>query len=452
MLLYLAPRAIILFSRRVFFARSRVLLSICLCMGLCTAAQAEEQMNFVPRDATGTIGAIRFEGNDVTKDIILRQELLIEPGEAINYDRIEQSRQAIMNLGLFKRVTARLEPGGEAQDVVFKVDEKWYILPIPKLDRDSDGDYSYGFELQWDNFLGYNQSLELLSETEETSDGLIKKKREFSYDIPRIPHSHFGFALLLRRELSTPEIEDEVLGVGQYDLAEKRASVTVSRWLTRDGPSRGWRGRVGSNYSDRDYTYLNGVEGLIDDRKIVEAWVGATFHDVYEYPWHREGREYGWVFTTAGHGLGSDDDYHRVDLFHRSYVYPVFWDNDNINTQVRLGYGHGYDRQSDPYSIGSADTLRGYERDNLNGDILALVNIEYMKPAFGTRNVRGVLFADAGNVYEEGEVDLTDLEYAAGFGLRWKIRALVRTDLRIDVAWGFGEEDYKVYAGTRHTF
>ena len=413
---------------------------------------ADEEFNSVPKDVSGTILAIRFEGNEVTKEVILRQEMTISEGDEASYARIEESRQGIMNLGLFKRVTVRLEPGEAGHTLVYAVDEKWYILPIPKIDRDSDGDVSYGMELKFDNLFGYNQSLELLSETTDVSGGEKERVKELSYDIPRIPGTHFGFtAFLANIDTATTKV-DELLGSGDYALEQDKAEVAISRWLVRHAPSQGWRGSVGSNFSNTDYTYLSGVDGLVEDRKIVEMTVGFGYTEIYEYPWHREGKEYGWSLAVAGKGIASDDDYQRLDFYLRSYNFGRLTDDDNINVQLRLGYGHGYDEGIDPYGIGDSRTLRGYERGELTGDVLALVNVEYLKPILGHRNVRAVLFTDFGNVYEEGDVDLTDLEVGAGIGLRWKIRSLVRTDLRVDYAYGFGEEDAKIYFGTRQTF
>jgi len=414
--------------------------------------------NQVAAEASGVIAEIRFEGNDTTKEVVLRQELTVAPGDPVSRERIEESRQAIMNLGLFKRVRARVEPLGEApgegdQIVVFDVSEKWYVLPLPKFDQDADGDYAYGFELTWENFLGYNQRLELLHETTERDDGNKEVKREFAYDIPRIPRTDLGLSLFLRRTDSTPLIEDAVLGDGVYDLQRDSFGWTASRWLTRSGPSRGWRGSVGNDIFKDNYEYQQGVEGLVIDRKIVETWLGAAYHAVYEHPWHREGYEYGWTFAVSSHEFGSDDGYQRLDLFHRGYSHPVFWGNDNLNTQVRLGYGRGYDDEVHAYSIGSSKTLRGYERQpDLRGDVLALVNLEYLKPILGYRSLRGALFADIGNVYDTDAVDLTELEVGGGLGLRWKIRALVRTDLRVDIAWGRDQEDYEIYVGTKQAF
>jgi outer membrane protein assembly factor BamA len=388
--------------------------------------------------------------------VILRQELTVAPGDPVDRQRIEASRQAIMNLGLFKRVRARVEPLDEAspdqQVVVFDVSEKWYILPLPKADQDADGDYSYGFELTWDNFLGYNQRLELLHETTERDDGNKEVKREFAYDIPRIPRTDLGLSAALRRVDSVQEEADAVLGDGVYDLQRDSFGWAVSRWLTRSGPSRGWRGSVGNDIFKENYSYRQGVAGLLVDRKIVETWFGATFHDVYEFPYHREGREYGWTLALSAQDFGSDDGYQRLDLFHRAYFHPVAWNDDNLNTQLRLGYARGYDEGVYAYRIGSAKTLRGFDRDDHEGDVLVLLNLEYMKPILSRRSLRGVIFADVGNVYEEGAPDLTDLELGGGLGLRWKVRSLVRTDLRVDVGWGLGEADYEVYVGTKQTF
>jgi outer membrane protein insertion porin family len=51
---------------------------------------------------------------------------------------------------------------------------------------------------------------------------------------------------------------------------------------------------------------------------------------------------------------------------------------------------------------------------------MVLFNAEFLFPLLKEQGVRGVFFFDAGNAYDNGEtMDLTDLKYAIGTGIRW---------------------------------
>ena len=84
---------------------------------------------------------------------------------------------------------------------------------------------------------------------------------------------------------------------------------------------------------------------------------------------------------------------------------------------------------------------------------MMLTNLEYMFPRKGYPVFRYVTFFDAGNTYDKlSDVYHKALNVGMGFGVRWKIRALVKIDLRADVGYGFTDEDYKFSFGTRHAF
>ena len=61
---------------------------------------------------------------------------------------------------------------------------------------------------------------------------------------------------------------------------------------------------------------------------------------------------------------------------------------------------------------------------------------------------------DVGNAWEDtSDVDLSDLRYSAGIGLRWKLKSFVRVDIRLDISQGFSEDgETKFYLGTNATF
>ena len=107
-----------------------------------------------------------------------------------------------------------------------------------------------------------------------------------------------------------------------------------------------------------------------------------------------------------------------------------------------------------PIKSPGGTTLRGYERDSIEGNTYYLGNIEYLRQIRSEENLRVAAFFDIGDASNElSGINFRDPKVAVGIGLRWKIQSFVRTDIRIDVAKGLGDDgETRVYAGTRATF
>lgn len=91
-------------------------------------------------DFTGPFGVsgILLEGNRVTKERIILRELTFHEGDSLGadelYERLERSRQNLLNLGLFNTVT--LLPtflGPREVFITITVNERWFWWPTPIL-------------------------------------------------------------------------------------------------------------------------------------------------------------------------------------------------------------------------------------------------------------------------------------------------------------------------------
>ncbi len=118
----------------------------------------------------------------------------------------------------------------------------------------------------------------------------------------------------------------------------------------------------------------------------------------------------------------------------------------NLNFQFQGAFASDCLYQEYNYKLGSS-TLRGYERDSQAGNAYLLANIEYLHPLLGNEPIRGVIFADFGNSWENiDDMDLFDMEGSVGFGVRAKVKCFVKLDLVLECAFSASGEN-KVYAG-----
>lgn len=401
------------------------------------------------------IVAIRFEGNEVTDERIMRQEMAIKTGDRADLKAIERSRQAIMDLGLFAWVRADLEPAEGGKVLVITVKERYYILPLPLATARDDGTYNYGMELRLDNLGGLNQRFKLKYEEEDSVDGNdpTRKKASVEFAYPRILGTRLQFSTAAGISRTKVNIQNaEASYKEQYKQENRNFSVNVSRWLNGDGASRGWRAGGGLSLQRKEYVQVMGTPVLPSDSQAASLTWNLDYYDVRQYPYNRDGRAFGYVGTLGSRELGSDYSFNRSLLFHRSYQ-PTGWSRANINTRVQLGLANGHPFGGNAYSVGGGSTLRGYETSFAEGNAFFLANVEYLHPISGYRQLRLVAFVDAGNAYPEiGDLDLTDLHGAAGIGFRWRVQSFVDVSLAVDIGYGFTTGDTLFYGDTSETF
>lgn len=424
-----------------------------------TCASAEEAV-VAPaapvESAPPIIREIRFAGNKVTQPGILLQEMTLTVGDRAYASEIEVSRQAIMDLGLFKSVTAETAPMDDGVSLLITVDEKYYILPIPKLNRDADNNISLGAQLRLDNLGGLNQQFKFTYENErsslETVQDLIQIW-ELEYHYPRVLGTANQVDLYVsRRETPTGSVDSAgapVLYTNTFDYF----NLGLGRWLVKQGPTRGWHGGFSLVLQKQAIDVFQGMPSALDG---VGVGIGAFFEytNVRNLLYSRNGREFGWLGEFGAPWLGSDTDYTRHLLYYRAY-YPVTnRPHTTINTQVQLGLASDTLFGGLAYSLGGSKSLRGYPAGGLLGNAFMLVNMEWLTPL--NRDylpLLGGVILDIGNTYpSNSELNLSDPKIGAGFALRYKLKSFVKIELRLDYVYNVDTGEWKAYAGTREAF
>ena len=187
------------------------------------------------------VNQVVIEGNKKTRSGIIEQEMLLKVGDEITQLAMDQSRQAIMDLGLFRRVKILQEQEADITRLVVTVKEKkhdWYILP--RVDRNADGDISLGMNFRAQNFNGLNQTVKLTPAykkfNDATTDELYGISWKFSY--PRIVGTQYSAYNYITVAQSV--LDDERDGLeGSYDRTEYLFGIGVGRWLSKSGISNG---------------------------------------------------------------------------------------------------------------------------------------------------------------------------------------------------------------------
>lgn len=399
------------------------------------------------------VDEIRFAGNDKTQPSTMLQEILISPGDDVSDAQIETARQSIMDLGLFKSVETEVREENGRNILRIAIKEKHYWFVLPRLSRSGDGDISYGAAMRLHNVRGRNQTLIIGAKRTELTDADLEKRDEVTvrYNNPRLFGSAFELSTRLKYEQS--ELDDDRGGLsGAYSRNLAEFQIGVSRWF-EPGPSRGWRAGIEATLRDYDHELLRGDAGLYTDATILSLAALLEYYDVHDRLYSRSGVHFGYELMGASDSFVSDAGFTRHTVFFRRYMPIGDVEHTNLNIQLRAGYANRTVFGDPAHSLGGSSSLRGFDRDSVEGNAFVLANIEYLRPLFGKQNIRGVLFADIGNAYDTvNDVDLGDLRYALGVGLRWRLESFVKTELRIDFVKGFDDGVEKVYASTKATF
>ncbi|HMC96293.1 MAG TPA: POTRA domain-containing protein, partial [Flavobacteriales bacterium] len=97
-------------------------------------AQLHAQVITTTPDVAVRVMGVTITGNTKTRDRIILRELIVHEGDSLSstalYDKLERSRQNLMNTALFNTVSVQplyLAPGAAMVEVT--VNERWYIWP-----------------------------------------------------------------------------------------------------------------------------------------------------------------------------------------------------------------------------------------------------------------------------------------------------------------------------------
>lgn len=406
--------------------------------------------------ATFRVDAIEFEGNRRTLPETMLQELSFGVGDDADLAEVDRGRQAILDLGLFKAVESKVEGSVGTQTVTYIVDEKHYWYVLPKADRSGDGDVTLGLQGEFTNLGGRNQTLDWVVKRKKLKDADVDEERslELEFTQPRVGGGPYGVQTQL--ELEQAEL-DETRGLlaGEYERNRRSLGATVSRWLRLRGASQGWRVGGGLRLDDYNHRYIAGDPTLFFDATVI-TWSGLVeYRNIRDRVFSRSGRQAIYRLEVSSAELGSDVDLLRHKALYRRYIPLRIREHTNLDFQVIAGYATQSVFGDPTYSLGGSDTLRGYPRDSVEGDVFVQANAEFLFPFKEAKPAwRGALFADLGNAYKDlGDVDLTSQRVDVGVGVRWTLRSLVRATLRLDVGQGLNRDgDTKVFVGTRAVF
>lgn len=400
-----------------------------------TAVDMDEQGILHIGISEGHIEKVLIVGNKKTKDRVIRRELRFKQGDVFNKNLASRSIERIYNTGYFEDVNVRLFQGEKnPNDVIMEIDvaeQKTGSVTIGAGYSQSDGLVGI-LGLSETNFHGTGDKVGINWEFGGKTHS--NKNYSFSYTHPWL-NSHgdsIGMSIF-NREAEYDDYDEKGNTVSEYRKKTVGGNITYGRvrseyvsdyvtletkktkYLSHEGGPYNydaWRKAAGAasvykNYIDNNFGQTNSLtwSHVFDNRD-----------NIYD---PTRGKRLSFTGVWAGHGLGGDFDYFKFIAENRLY-YKVGVKHV-IAVRLMAGAATGDMPYNDLFTLGGADTIRGYEDDEFRGNKMYSATIEYRFPI--AKKVQGVVFADMGAAWGgTGKIpwyhESKGIHYSGGVGLR----------------------------------
>lgn len=394
----------------------------------------------------GIVEDIIPAGNKKTRDKVITREFVQKKGKPFNKFLVRRSVERVYNLGFFDDVNVRMLPGEQdPNNVIIEIDvleHKTGTITLGAGYSKSDGLMGI-IEFGEENFRGTGDKFKVHWEI-----GGKKKYKNYqiSYLKPWIDSkgTSLGFSFFNREDEYTDYNEDGN-EVAEYNKKSRGFNISFGRqtgeytrdYLTLESRKDTYKfdpdenSENGFRYDmngERAATYSyapNGTYNFRDDNyreKNFGRINSITWQKVYDsrdniYDPTR-GRRISYTAQWAGHGLGGDFDFYKFTAEAR--MYKKLGAKNVLAFRARGGFIQGDAPYSQLFTLGGADSLRGYEDDQFRGKYMYNATLEFRFPI--VKKVSGVLFTDIGDAWDAPNVTWYNskktFNYGVGAGVR----------------------------------
>ncbi|MBI2167142.1 MAG: outer membrane protein assembly factor BamA [Candidatus Omnitrophica bacterium] len=377
------------------------------------------------------VDKVVIRGNKKTKDIVVRRELRIRPGDKIDGEKIRKSVQRLEDLEYFEEVTHDFEPGSAAnrKDLVFRVKEK------------RTGELSFGGGVSSiDRFVGFaeisQKNFDLLNFPRFTGAGQKLSVRARVGTIAQNYEVNFVEPYLFGRKIS--------LGVEGYNTRRDNLNVDFDESRLGFGVNLskafGDTFRLGTGYT-LESIKLDNISS--DAPKVVRDFEGSTTLSRFRLSQNWDTRDSminpgrGLLFSLqeelVGSFIGGEEDFYTLQANYTHYW--TLFKKHVIEFRFRIGTSQDFGDSDtvpvfDRFYAGGLGTVRGfnYRRvgpleagDAVGGQTLNVINLEYTFPLPYLEILKAAVFVDVGQVHEDSYgLDFGDYAISVGPGIKVK--------------------------------
>ncbi|GAB6177828.1 outer membrane protein assembly factor BamA [Desulfobaculum senezii] len=363
---------------------------------------------------------VTIEGNSKTRDNVIRREMRLSDGDLYSGSKLRRSGQRLGYLDFFENADIEPVPTGTPGEMDLKV----------RVKEKNTGRLSAG--------VGYSSADGgfLTGSIEERN---LFGKGYYTGFTGTIGGSDSSFKV----SFTNPHVDDGPWSAGG-DLYMTRVD-----WDDYDRDTFGGRVRLGyplGEYTNFIWNYRlenYDVSDVDDDAawqiREVEGnhWLSSMTFGVKRRTTDKrfdpsKGSISSLSLEYAGGVLMGDDEFVKLVGDHSQYI-PL-WLDTTFHFHGRMGYAFENGSDEIPvferFYLGGISSVRGYKSrrispidpetgDRIGGDKMAFVNVEYIFPLLEDLGVKGLVFFDAGNVWDDDESMDLDWKKSIGGGIRW---------------------------------
>lgn len=394
-----------------------------------------------------TVRDVLISGNTATKDKVIRRELVIQPGDPADRNRVEISRRRLLGMGYFTKVEADTvnAEGADEKIVRFRVEEKMRRYNFRLAAGFSDVNSLFGMvEASVDNFdIANPKGLFYGGGQRARVQGILGVENAgFNIDFvePWFLDKPIRFETSAYMNTTYYENWEEWRTGGRLSFQRKifddfttlalGYKFEVVRVYDVDSKIKPY-----VKHNDLDGTFLVSQPSVMISRDTRDSIMDPT-----------EGYNINFFGSITPEYLGSSSSYYRLEL--KGSYYKSFFDKFLVAmVGARIGSVGGFgDSEEIPlferYYLGGSNSLRGFEyrsvgptyrNENVGGLSMLTMTAEVSHAIWGP--VRGAVFCDAGGAWDDAyEINFKKFNIGVGYGFRVKVPFL-NVPLRLDIAF-----------------
>lgn len=385
------------------------------------------------------VGKIEVRGNVKTRDVIVRREIRIYPGQKFDGEKIRRSKERLYNLGFFENVSFDTEPTEvpNVQNLIVTVKET------------KTGEFSFGggyssvdmlvgfveitqrnFDIMnFPTFTGGGQNLTIKAEL-----GMVRSNYNIGWTDPWI----FGWPFLFGFDVyRTAHNKATDIGWG-YDEIRTGGDLRVGKEFTDT-----FRGDLFyrleeikiSNVDDNSSKDFKNEEG----RNLLSSLTLELAQDTRDNIFNPgKGYVLSGSIEDAGGIFFGDKDFVKGTV--SAAYYHTFFEKVVLEVKGRMGLENAYGDSSEVpiyerFYAGGANTIRGYREryvgprdpgsnEPIGGEALLVGNAEVTFPIY-EKVLKGAIFYDVGNVWRRAEDFIAGGNYRSGVGVGVRVKTPV---------------------------
>ncbi|MEF3254790.1 MAG: outer membrane protein assembly factor BamA [Deferribacterales bacterium] len=367
------------------------------------------------------IDRLVISGNNKTRDRVIRREFDIVEGDLYNSKKIKDSKQHVEFTNYFEEVTLKedIVDGTNKIGLKLNVKEKPTGMFTIGAGYSSLDGLTGMTSISQQNLFGLGYSLGLKAEFSSkrtdytlsfTNPWLFDRPITFGVDLYNLKRSYYEY---------TKESTGGALRLGHpiikrklyvnYKLAYDKIKIYDLDWDASD--------------------YIKEQEGETTTISFTPSIVWNTLNHPFD---PSKGNKSSMFIKYAGGLLGGDNDFIKTGIESNQY-FPLFWSFVGM-IKGEIGYVMAYNNKIIPiderYRLGGMYSVRGYKYGDISpkdengyaygGDKYVQFNAEITFPISEENKFKGVIFFDAGQVYDNGVSYFSgELAKSYGFGFRW---------------------------------